>query len=91
MFALAQGRPGCVRSILSGVDYRVPSMDMTVAGVLSRWPLAARVFVRRRMACVGCAMARFERVADAARIYGVKPAVLSASLRRATRATGTRR
>lgn len=60
-------------------------MDMTVEEVLERWPALARVFVRRRMACVGCAMARFERLSDVARIYGVPPATLVAALRRAAR------
>lgn len=66
-------------------------MDMTVDEVLDRWPALARVFVRYRMACVGCAMARFERLSDVARIYGVTPATLSAALRRAVRAAGARR
>jgi hybrid cluster-associated redox disulfide protein len=63
------------------------STEMTVEEILERWPALARVFLRRRMACVGCAMARFERLSDVARIYGVPPASLSAAMRRALRAT----
>jgi hybrid cluster-associated redox disulfide protein len=42
-----------------------------VAEVLSRWPDTVPVFIRYRLACVGCLMARFERVADVPRIYGL--------------------
>ena len=43
----------------------------TVADLLARWPQVARVFVRHRMACVGCAIAPFESVAEVAAIYHV--------------------
>jgi hybrid cluster-associated redox disulfide protein len=66
-----------------GMEDRELSMDMTVEEALDRWPALARVFVRRRMACVGCAMARFERLSDVARIYGASPDALRAALRRA--------
>jgi hybrid cluster-associated redox disulfide protein len=66
--------------------HRTLSTEMTVEEILERWPALARVFLRRRMACVGCAMARFERLSDVARIYGVPPASLSAAMRRALRA-----
>lgn len=41
----------------------------TVGDVLRRWPRVAAVFVRHRMACVGCAMAPFETLAEAAAAY----------------------
>jgi hybrid cluster-associated redox disulfide protein len=72
------------------MERRRPTTDMTVEEVLARWPGLARVFVRRRMGCVGCAMARFDRLADAARVYGVPPAALVAALRRAARAADRR-
>jgi hybrid cluster-associated redox disulfide protein len=43
--------------------------DTTVEEVITRFPVAARVFVRRRMNCVGCDIARFESLAEACRIY----------------------
>lgn len=49
--------------------------NMSVADLLDKWPQAAPVFIRRRMACVGCSMAMFETLEDAARIYGVLPRV----------------
>jgi hybrid cluster-associated redox disulfide protein len=72
------------------MDEGALSMEMTVEEALDRWPALARVFLRRRMACVGCTMARFERLSDVARIYGVPPASLSAALRRALRAVEAR-
>lgn len=52
----------------------------TVHEVLRRTPRAAEVFHRRRMACVGCTMAPFDTVADAARAYGIDPVELGADL-----------
>ena len=46
-------------------------LDTTVADLLTRWPEAARVFWRYRMMCVGFPLARFERVREAARAYGM--------------------
>lgn len=44
---------------------------LTVAETLRRWPQATRVFLAHRMACPGCAMARFDTLADVAAIYGL--------------------
>lgn len=43
--------------------------DMNVEDLIDRFPAVASVFVRRRMQCVGCSMARFETVAEVCRIY----------------------
>ncbi len=45
--------------------------NQTVEEVLTRWSQTISVFVRRKMGCVGCAMAPFETLTDAARIYGL--------------------
>ena len=42
---------------------------LTVAEVLGRWPQTIPVFLRHRMACVGCVMAPFETVAEVAFVY----------------------
>ncbi|HEX7009520.1 MAG TPA: DUF1858 domain-containing protein [Phycisphaeraceae bacterium] len=55
--------------------------QMTVDQVLERHPQAARVFVDRRMACVGCPIAAFETVEEVARAYGEDPDTLLAALR----------
>jgi hybrid cluster-associated redox disulfide protein len=43
----------------------------TVETLLANRPEAAEVLFRHGMACVGCVMARFETVAEAARVYQV--------------------
>jgi hybrid cluster-associated redox disulfide protein len=42
---------------------------LTVAEVLTRWPQAIPVFLRHRMACIGCAITPFETLAEVATIY----------------------
>lgn len=63
------------------------SMDWTVETLLRRHPATARVFVRRRMACVGCSMARFDTIAESAANYGVEAQELRAELERVAAAT----
>lgn len=55
--------------------------EHTVAETLQRWPQTIPVFMRRRMACVGCAVTPFETLADAATIYGIDPAQFLQELR----------
>jgi hybrid cluster-associated redox disulfide protein len=44
--------------------------DTTIDTVVTRHPVTARVFINRRMHCVGCEIDRFHTVAEACRIYG---------------------
>jgi hybrid cluster-associated redox disulfide protein len=60
-------------------------LESTVEQTLDQFPFLAVVFVRRGMACVGCAMARFDTLADAARSYGQRADELVAELDRAAR------
>jgi hybrid cluster-associated redox disulfide protein len=46
------------------------NLEHTVEQTLEQFPVLGAVFVRRGMACVGCAMSRFDTLADAARTYG---------------------
>jgi hybrid cluster-associated redox disulfide protein len=55
-------------------------MNALVSEVLLTSPAAARVFIDRRMGCVGCAFAPFETVAEVARVYGIEPGELTDSL-----------
>lgn len=50
--------------------------ELTVAEVMDGWPQTIPVFLRHRMACVGCVMAPFETLADVAAIYGLQPSRL---------------
>ncbi len=45
--------------------------NLIVADVLARWPQTISIFMRHRMACVGCAMAPFETLAEVAAIYNI--------------------
>ncbi len=53
---------------------KVISPQTSVAELLRRNPKAAIVFLRHRMACVGCVMSSFDSLADAANNYGMEPA-----------------
>jgi hybrid cluster-associated redox disulfide protein len=46
-----------------------PILDATMAELIDRFPCAREVLSRRGMACVGCPMARFETLAEAAAAY----------------------
>jgi hybrid cluster-associated redox disulfide protein len=45
--------------------------DLTISEILRRWPQTAHVFLRHRMACVGCAIAPFETLSEVSKIYQV--------------------
>ena len=45
--------------------------QMTIEACLNRWPETAVVFQRHQMACVGCVVAPFYSVVDAANVYGL--------------------
>jgi hybrid cluster-associated redox disulfide protein len=48
-------------------------LGLTVVDVLSRWPAASRLFLQRRMACVGCGFSRFDRLDEALAVHGLDP------------------
>ncbi|KAA0680692.1 DUF1858 domain-containing protein [Roseomonas genomospecies 6] len=54
----------------------LPSSSDLVEDVLERWPSTLSVFLRHRMACPGCPMARFQTVAEVADDYGLDTAAL---------------
>jgi len=56
------------------------SADVTVGELMTRWPQTVDVFLRHGMACVGCNMAPFDTVVDAARMYRMCPDQLMAEL-----------
>ena len=65
-------------------------LEHTVEQTLDQFPLLAAVFVRRGMACVGCAMASFDTLAEVARIYGQEVDDFLAELDAAARNEGRR-
>ena len=66
------------------------SVHLTVAELLAGWPAAGPVLAQHGMACVGCAMARFETVEEAAAAYGVDADALLDEVRRARRSHHSR-
>jgi hybrid cluster-associated redox disulfide protein len=59
----------------------------TVAEVMARYPRAGRVFFHHGMACVGCAMAPFDTLAEVAAVYGLDLRAFVAELGRLVGAT----
>jgi hybrid cluster-associated redox disulfide protein len=55
-------------------------LNTLVSDVLVANPASARVFLERRMGCVGCTFARFETVTDVAGVYGLDPDDLARAL-----------
>ena len=49
---------------------------MLVSDVMEKWPQTIQVFVRLRMACPGCPIARFHTLAEVAAEYQMDPATL---------------
>jgi hybrid cluster-associated redox disulfide protein len=43
--------------------------DMTVADLLREWPETIPIFIKHRMACVGCSVSAFETIRGAAGVY----------------------
>jgi hybrid cluster-associated redox disulfide protein len=54
----------------------VIGLDDLIERTLEQFPTSGAVLVRRGLACVGCDMARFDTVRDAARAYHQPPADL---------------
>lgn len=42
---------------------------LSVSELLNCWPETAPVFIRHRMACIGCPMSQFETLEGAAAVY----------------------
>ena len=48
-----------------------PLAEMLISDVLARWPKTAEVFHHHNMACVGCPVADYYSIRDAAQVYGL--------------------
>lgn len=65
--------------------------DLTVAEIMSRWPATIGVFIAHDMHCVGCPIAIFHSIADAAQEHHLDEAPLSEAIREViSRATADR-
>lgn len=57
--------------------------DLSLAEIMSRWPSTIGAFLDRRMHCVGCPIAPFHTLIDAAEEHGLLLAGLVADIERA--------
>lgn len=57
-----------------------PISTMIISDVLEHWPETAAVFHAHDMACVGCVVAPFYTIHDAAIVYGLSPEAFVAEL-----------
>jgi hybrid cluster-associated redox disulfide protein len=64
-------------------------VDMTMDEIMRRWPLTIRVVIRSGMLCVGCPIASFHTVSDAAREHGLDEALLRSDLEAAASSGGS--
>ena len=53
------------------MDPTRPLAQTTIQEILDAYPQASSVFIRHRMACIGCALAPFCTLASAAQVYNV--------------------
>ncbi len=58
-------------------------LDLSVDQLFKRWPQVAPVFLRYRMACLGCSLAMFDTLRDVAWNYGLEPEPFLQELERA--------
>lgn len=59
--------------------------DLSVADIMRRWPATIRVFLDGNMKCVGCPIAPFHTLMDAATEHGLSLAQLEAAIERQRR------
>ena len=55
-------------------------IDLSLAEIMSRWPATIRLFLDKRMHCVGCPIAPFHTLVDAAEEHGLLLAGLVADV-----------
>ena len=68
-----------------------PTITIIIADLIAGWPESREGLLRRGMACVGCAMARFETVEEAAVAYGFDPHELLHDVAAASTSSNKRR
>jgi len=57
--------------------------DMSIIDVIQNYPESLEVFVKFGLGCVGCAAARFENLEAGAKVHGIDPDELVASINEA--------
>lgn len=54
--------------------------DMSLDEIMRRWPATVSVFMKNRMSCVGCPIASFHTIVDAAEEYHLDEAQFAEEL-----------
>lgn len=54
--------------------------DISLAEIMTKWPSTIRLFIDRRLHCVGCPIAPFHTLSDAALEHGIDPGHLIAAV-----------
>ncbi len=57
-------------------------VNLSLAEIMARWPGTIRLFLDRRLHCVGCPIAPFHTLVDAAEEHGLPAAGLIADVER---------
>ena len=52
-------------------EQNVITADMNIGDVVQKYPNTIEVFFRHGLGCVGCAVARFENIAQGAMAHGI--------------------
>jgi hybrid cluster-associated redox disulfide protein len=74
----------------AGRDFNAGTLShLTIAELLARYPALMGALLARRMACVGCTMARFETLPEAAAAYHLPVSVLLQDIALAAQAAHT--
>lgn len=60
--------------------------DMSIGNVVQEYPETVPVFLEHGLGCLGCALARFENIAQGAQAHGIDVEVLMAALNKAVSA-----
>jgi hybrid cluster-associated redox disulfide protein len=64
--------------------------EQAVNEVMTLWPASIRVFIDRRMHCVGCPVGGLHSLEEAARAHGIAPDDLIAEIAATTKGPATR-
>lgn len=65
--------------------------ELSVDAVMRTWPATVRVFLRHRMRCVGCPVARFHTIREACALHEADEVGFRAALRNAAPGAPRRR
>lgn len=62
--------------------------EMSIIEIVQQYPESLEVFAKFGLGCIGCAAARFENLEAGAKVHGIDPEVLVASINEAINKAG---